>query len=307
MTSGAGFSIAAATVSVVRSRRRVPDLRLAEERDRVQALVVDPERLGLRVGERGPRLAEDEVVPLPECVAKAGTCRARPAEADFDERAHRPDARRRPEVEVEAARDRPRASCARPSRRPRSPRRGSTTSRTGRPSRSRRGETTAVTRTCPPILSAASVPGIRNEPGNSPTETTSAASGSFRHVLLELLEPLLEGWREVGLLLVLDDREAVEAHLRERPRGPGCARRARGSSLPASRSARPASRSAPSARRISASAFRCASRRVGFGDFFEGDSSEEIFFEGVFFGRSSAPREACAGGSCAFLLRASFS
>ena len=38
---------------------------------------------------------------------------------------------------------------------------------------------TAVTRTCPPSLRAASVPGMRNEPGNSPTETTSSASGSF--------------------------------------------------------------------------------------------------------------------------------
>ena len=102
MTSGAGFSIDGRERVGVADVRRVPDQRLAEERDRVEALVVDPERLGLGIGERGPRLAEDPVVPLAEGVAED---RVRVhVEPDLDEGAHRADARGRPEVEVEAAR-----------------------------------------------------------------------------------------------------------------------------------------------------------------------------------------------------------
>ena len=108
-------------------------------------------------------------------------------------------------------------------------------------------ETTAVTRTCPPILSAASVPGIRNEPGNSPTETTSVASGSLRTSASSFLSRSSSAARP-GRRLLLDGLQPVEARLRE-----GLELREAllegADRLVLLRDPRPASRSAPSARR----------------------------------------------------------
>ena len=39
---------------------------------------------------------------------------------------------------------------------------------------------TSVMRACPPILSAASVPGMRSDPGKSPADTTGAGSSGVR-------------------------------------------------------------------------------------------------------------------------------
>ena len=123
-------------------------------------------------------------------------------------------------------------------------------------------ETTAVTRTCPPILRAASVPGIRNEPGNSPTETTSVASGSLRTFsssALSLSSSAAEAWLAF----------------------------ARASSF-ARRSSR--------ARIVSSCFAICAfSSSISEEDF---EEEEEDFLEGVLFGASVCAGEAsCAGGA----------
>ena len=118
-------------LQLLAQRVRVADLRLPEERDGVQSLEVEADRLGFGIGERGPRLTDDpavglhEGVPEPERVLAAG-------EVALDEGSDRRALERRAQIECRIAR--PTAST--PSARPRPPagrsRQESTRSRSGR-------------------------------------------------------------------------------------------------------------------------------------------------------------------------------
>jgi hypothetical protein len=78
------------------------NLRLAEERDRVEALEVDAVGLRLRVREGGPGLPHDERPPLAVGVAQAQRA-AGAGEVGFDERTHGAHAGGRAHVEAEPA------------------------------------------------------------------------------------------------------------------------------------------------------------------------------------------------------------
>ena len=88
-------------LQLLAQRVRVADLRLPEQRDRVQSLEVEPDRLGFGIGERRPRLADDPAVGLHEGVAETERVLAA-GEVALDEGPDRRALERRAQVDAES-------------------------------------------------------------------------------------------------------------------------------------------------------------------------------------------------------------